>query len=101
VDLTSLGRADPQDPDAPAPAGTNAETRWVFRDKQSPAFADYRYDVAITPLPCPAPDETWAWLVEVDVRWSERGKGRSKQFQTVVLRRLTHADNPRPTPAGR
>lgn len=101
VDPTELPRADPQDPNAPAPAGTNAETRWVFQDKRSPAWPDYRYDVALTPLPCPAPDETWAWLVEVEVRWTERGKGKSRQFQTVLLRGLSHRDNPLPTPPGR
>ena len=100
VDLSGLRQADPQDPAAPAPAGANPATRWVFQDRDSPAWPGYRYDVAITPLECPAPDQTWAWLVEVDVRWTERGRGRSKQFQTVLLRGLTHRDNPRPTPTG-
>lgn len=98
IDLTALRKADPQDPDAPAPAGTNPATRWAFQDRVSPAYPDYKYDVAITPLDGPVPDQPWAYLVEVEVRWSERGRGRSKTFQTVLLRGLTHRDNPLPTP---
>lgn len=91
LDLTRLDAAE----------GGSGGTRWVFRDRPSKAYPDYVYDVAITPLDCPAPDETWAFLVEVEVRWTERGKGRSRQFSTILLKGLTHLDNPRPTPPAR
>lgn len=73
----------------------------VLADCAFAAYPDYKYDLAITPLASPAPDETWAYLVEVEVRWTERGKGRSRQFSTIVLKGLSHLDNPRPTPPAR
>jgi len=74
--------------------GAQGDTVWVIKDRQHPVYDAYRYDVALTPVPCGDPNEAWAWFVEVEVRWSERGRGRSAEFKTVLLSQLTYFDNP-------
>ncbi len=81
------------DPDRPAPA---AETRYLVRAGTIPAYSGYSYDIAITPLPGPIPDNPWHFLVEVEVRWSNRGQRRSAVYSTVMLRRIAHLANPLP-----
>lgn len=77
----------------PAPA-QGLETRYLEQNATWKAYPDYTYDVAITPLESPEPDKPWAYLVEVEVRWSEKGQRRSAVFSTVRLKMLTHRLNP-------
>lgn len=79
--------------------GAQGNTVWVIKDKRHPIYGAYRYDVALTPVPCADPNEAWAWFVEVEVRWSDRGQGRSAKFSSVLLSQLTHLDNPVPSNA--
>jgi len=108
-DLADYPRADPADPVHPAPPGANPETRWVVLDGKDPLtgadffastalrdFPSYTFDVALTPLPGPEPDSPWRFLVEVEVRWKERGRGRAASYSTLMLRGLTHMENPQP-----
>lgn len=98
-------------PEAPLPDPTlrpAAETRYLLhhsRPEQYPAwmraFPGYSLDVTITPLEGPVPDQAWQYLVEVDVRWSERGKRRGTTFATILLRGFTHLENPAPPPPTR
>lgn len=81
---------------ADAPTAPNAETRYVRRDAVSPSYPDYKYDVAITPIPGPVPDQPWEFLVEVEVRWSDQGQRRNALFSAVLVRTVTHLDNPQP-----
>ncbi len=81
------------DPDRAAPA---ADTRYLARNEAWPAYPGYTYDIAVTPLPGPVPDEPWQYLVQVEVRWSNRGKRRSAVFSTVLLKTISHMDNPIP-----
>lgn len=82
-------------PDAPTPA---LETRYVRRDAVSPSYPDYKYDVAITPIAGPVPDQPWEFLIEVEVRWSDQGQRRSALFSAILVRTVTHLDNPQPSP---
>lgn len=84
-----------------APAAPNPETRYVRRDAVSPSYPDYKYDVAITPIPGPVPDQPWEFLIEVDVRWSDQGQRRNALFSAVLVRTVTHLDNPQPQPGRR
>lgn len=86
---------------ADAPTAPNPETRYVVRDGVSPSYPDYKYDVAITPLPGPVPDQPWEFLVEVEVRWSDQGQRRNALFSAVLVRTVTHLDNPQPQPGRR
>lgn len=100
-DFPLASNADPlpntrPDPDRPAPS---AETRYLARNADWKDYPGYTYDIAITPLPGPVPDDPWTFLVEVEVRWSNRGKRRSTVFSTVLLKTISHMDNP--TPIGR
>jgi len=72
----------------------NAKTYWWKKDGVSPSYPDYKYDVAITPIGGP-PDDPWEFLVEVQVRWTERGEKRDGLYQTILLKKLGHLDNPR------
>lgn len=79
-----------------APTAPDPETRYVRQDAVWPEYPDYKYDVAITPLPGPVPDQPWEFLVEVEVRWSDQGQRRSARFSAILLRAVTHLDNPLP-----
>jgi prepilin-type N-terminal cleavage/methylation domain-containing protein len=81
------------DPNRPEPSD---ETRYLVRNRKSQAYPGYTYDIAITPLPSPVPDLPWHFLVEVEVRWSNRGQRRSAVYATVMLRRIGHMANPVP-----
>jgi prepilin-type N-terminal cleavage/methylation domain-containing protein len=87
----AAGRLAATPPLTPDPA-----TRYVEHDATWDAYPDYTFDVALTPLPGPVPDQPWEYLVEVEVRWSEQGQRRSASFASVLVRGLTHADNPQP-----
>ncbi|MEZ6183865.1 MAG: prepilin-type N-terminal cleavage/methylation domain-containing protein [Planctomycetota bacterium] len=91
--LTLQDLVDKAGPDGGQSQGS---TVWVIRDRQHAVYPDYRYDVALTPVPCQDPDAAWTWLVEVDVRWSDRGQGRTANFKTVLVSQLTYFDNPEP-----
>src|SRR5581483_3392990 len=69
-----------------------AKTYWWKKGAQSDVFPDYKYDVAITPVGGP-PDDPWEFLVEVIVKWTERGQKRDGVYQTILLKKLTHLDN--------
>lgn len=100
---------DPADPkDSKKPAAFNgpprafaddpfaaAKTYWWKKDAKSDAYPDYKFDVAITPVGGP-PDDPWEFLVEVIVRWTERGQKRDGLYQTILLKKLTHLDNEPP-----
>jgi hypothetical protein len=81
------------DPDRPEP---QPETRYLVRGGTIKTYAGYSYDIAITPLEGPIPDNPWHFLVEVEVRWSNRGQRRSAVYSTVMLRRIAHLANPLP-----
>lgn len=83
-------------PAAPTPSGANSETVIVISDRVLPAYPDYHYDVAITPAPGPVPDRPWLYLVEVEIRWSEKGQGRSAHYATLMQRGTSAMDLPRP-----
>lgn len=70
---------------------SGARTVWYERDKVLPAYPDYKYDVALTPIGGP-PDDPWEFLVEVTVRWAERGAKKDASFQTVFLKKLAWTD---------
>ncbi len=89
--------ADPSDPPGPAVAAAGP-TRYLAQDLEREDFPGYVTDVTITPLEGPVPNEPWHFLVEVEVRWSERGKRRSAVFAKVMLRNASHLD--RVTAAG-
>ncbi|HZU96971.1 MAG TPA: prepilin-type N-terminal cleavage/methylation domain-containing protein [Planctomycetota bacterium] len=97
------GKAPPTAPSGAATAGrafsddpfAGAKTYWWKKDQKPTAFPDYRYDVAITPIGGP-PDDPWEFLVEVVVRWTEKGQKRDGTYQTVLLKKLTHLDNEPP-----
>ncbi len=86
-------------PDAPPPADrafdsdpfADAKTYYYEKDKQAAAYPEYRYDVMLTPIGGP-PDEPWEFLVEVVVRWSEKGAHREAVYQTVFLKKLQWLD---------
>ncbi len=95
LDLDALPRAAPDDAGAPAAAGQAAlDARWLVRDKAWVTDPGYQYDVAVTPLPGPAHDPATprAYLVEVFVRWFERGQGKEARYATVLLRGATCVD---------
>jgi prepilin-type N-terminal cleavage/methylation domain-containing protein len=100
------GSGGPPDPKKPAAFNgpprafgedpfAKARTYWWKRDAKSDAYPDYKYDVAITPVGGP-PDDPWEFLVEVVVRWTERGQKRDGLYQTILLKKLTHLDNEPP-----
>jgi hypothetical protein len=64
---------------------------WYEKDKSLPAYPDYKYDVALTPIGGP-PDDPWEFLVEVVVRWAEKGSRREALYQTVFLKKLAYLD---------
>lgn len=84
-----------------SPTAPSAETRYVEHDAVWDAYPDYKYDIAITPLAGPVPDQPWEFLVEVDVRWADQGQRRNALFSVVLVRGLTHVDNPQPKPGRR
>lgn len=79
-------------PGADAGAAPPAETRFLARDLERADYPGYLADVLVTPLASPAGGEVWHLLIEVEVRWSERGQDRSAIFSKVVLRTATAAD---------
>lgn len=81
-----------------SPTAPSAQTRYIDHDAVWDAYPDYKYDIAITPLAGPVPDEPWEFLVEVDVRWADQGQRRNALFSVVLTRGLTHVDNPQPKP---
>jgi prepilin-type N-terminal cleavage/methylation domain-containing protein len=106
LDLTQfpLASADQNPPPGFDPAAVNPETRWLARDAVWSVYPDYRYDVAITPLlrldanGDPDPNaEPWEFLIEVEVFWLEKGQGNVARYATILVRGLTHRDNPVPT----
>ena len=71
---------------------------YLKKDEVAKSFPDYKYDVVLTPIGGP-PDDPWEFLVEVVVRWAERGEKRDRLYQTVLLKKITHLDNePPPAP---
>lgn len=86
---------------ADAPTTANPETRYVEVDYVHPAYPDYKVDVTITPIAGPDPKQPWEFLVEVEVRWADQGQRRSALFSVVLVRTVTHVENPLPKPARR
>lgn len=97
--------------DAPAVAGEDRppgerlpsqaaglESRYLVRDQGWTRYPGYKYDLVITPIPGPVPDEFWQFLLEVEVRWSQKGRRRAATFQTVRLRTPTHLEPPAQRP---
>jgi hypothetical protein len=82
---------------APAAPAAGMETRLLEQNATWKAYPDYTYDVAVTPLESPEPGKPWSYLIEVEVRWSEKGRRRSAVFSTVRLKTLTHRLNPAPS----
>jgi hypothetical protein len=72
-----------------------AKTYWWKKDAKLDAYPDYKYDVSITPIGGP-PDDPWEFLVEVVVRWTEKGQAHDGLYRTILLKRLTHLDNEPP-----
>lgn len=103
VDLDLSDYPSATDPNAApgAPAPLNPKTRWLARDGVWPGFEDYKYDLAITPLDGPVPDDPWQFLIEVEVRWSDQGTRRSAQYSTIMLRSVTGRELPQPDPSRR
>ncbi len=96
----------PKDPKKPATVNgpprayaedpfAKAKTYYWKKDAKSEFYPDYKYDVAITPVGGP-PDEPWEFLVEVVVRWTEKGQKRDGLYQTILLKKITHLDNEPP-----
>lgn len=97
LDLDALPRAEPDDAGAGAAAAAGQaalDARWLLRDKTWVTDPGYQYDVAVTPLPGPAHDAAAprAYLVEVFVRWFERGQGKEARYATVLLRGASCVD---------
>lgn len=104
ADLEPVSSAE--DAGSPAPAGTaenGAEaplpgiaavgpTRYLARDLERSDYPGYTCDVLITPLEGPGGGEAWHFLVEVEVRWSERGQRRGAAFAKVALRNASFKD---------
>lgn len=103
LDLTDYPSASAPDPNSATqpPAGVNPKTRWLARDGTATGFEDYKYDLAITPLDGPVPDEPWQFLIEVEVRWSDQGTRRSAQYSTILLKGATGRELPQPDPSRR
>ena len=93
-DVESFPLASGVLPDA---EGVNPETRLLVREGTWSAYPDYIYDVALTPLPGPDPDQPWEYLVEVVVRYVTEPETPIATFELVVLRGVTHRDNPAPS----
>jgi hypothetical protein len=72
-----------------------AKSYYLKKNEVAKSFPDYKYDVVITAVGGP-PDDPWEFLVEVCVRWAERGEKRDRVFQTVLLKKITHLDNEPP-----
>jgi prepilin-type N-terminal cleavage/methylation domain-containing protein len=85
------------DPAGPLPDGANPDTVYVLHDAEASGYPDYRYDVAITPAGGPDPSRVWLYLVEVDVRWSEKGRGREAHFATLMRQAISAQNVPRAT----
>lgn len=93
-------RADPAPAGAPWAGGGAAAaggaavgpTRYLARDLERSDYPGYTCDVLITPLEGPDGGEAWHFLVEVEVRWSERGQRRGAVFTKVMLRSAAFAD---------
>jgi len=73
----------------------DAKTYWWKKDAKLASFPDYKFDATITPIGGP-PDDPWEFLVEVIVRWTEKGQKRDGLYQTILLKKLTHLDNEPP-----
>jgi prepilin-type N-terminal cleavage/methylation domain-containing protein len=99
-DYPSASAPDPNSGAAPA-AAINPKTRWLAKDGTATGFDDYKYDLAITPLDGPVPDDPWQFLIEVEVRWSDQGTRRSAQYSTIMLKSVTGRELPQPDPSRR
>lgn len=92
--LASEAEAVPGEPVPPGQlVGAQAaglETRFLVRDGAWSKYPGYRYDIAITPLPGPVPNEPWEFLVELEVRWAQKGRRRSARYSTVRALSLTY-----------
>lgn len=103
VNLQDLSKAADADPVPGGPTPTvptqqeGLETRFLERNAQTKSYPGYKFDIAVTPLESPEAGKTWHYLIEVEVRWSEKGKRRSAVFQTVRLKTLNHRSNPQPS----
>ena len=78
-------------PDGAGAPPQGGDARVLARGLERQDFPGYVADVLVTPLPSPA-GEVWHLLVEVEVRWSERGQDRGEVFHKVVLRTASPAD---------
>jgi prepilin-type N-terminal cleavage/methylation domain-containing protein len=66
------------------------ETRYLVRDGKWSKYPGYTYDIAITPLAGPVPNQPWEFLVELEVRWAQKGRRRSARYSTVRILTLTY-----------
>lgn len=66
------------------------ETRYLVRDGSWSKYPGYTYDIAITPLAGPIPNQPWEFLVELEVRWAQKGRRRSARYATVRVLTLTY-----------
>ncbi len=66
------------------------ETRYLVREGKWSKYPGYTYDIAITPLAGPVPNQPWEFLVELEVRWAQKGRRRSARYATVRILTLTY-----------
>ncbi|MGE0711107.1 MAG: prepilin-type N-terminal cleavage/methylation domain-containing protein [Planctomycetota bacterium] len=96
-DYPRVKDAEPLPNEDPPPALRGAaESRYLVRNEEWPKYPGYRYDVVLTPLAGPVDGDPWHFLVEVEVRWSQKGQRRSAIFQTIRIKTPTHLDPPQP-----
>jgi prepilin-type N-terminal cleavage/methylation domain-containing protein len=76
--------------------GAGSESRFLVRNQTWSEYPDYSYDVVLTPIPGPVPNNPWQYLIEVEVRWSQKGQRRSAVYSTIRLRQPTYLDPPQP-----
>jgi len=72
------------------PQADGLETRFLVREGKWSKYPGYDYDIAITPLAGPVPNQPWEFLVELEVRWAQKGRRRSARYATVRVLTLTY-----------
>ena len=57
-----------------------------IKDAKVTDYTNYSYDAAFQPLN----REATAFTVDITIKWLEKGRTRSEQFSTVLIRKLKH-----------
>ena len=92
VTLSWSAKALERVPAAQAQGAGGAPVLYYRKAVVDPAYPGYAYDVLLTPLDDPEPDEADTFHVEVRVKWKTAGPGRSSEFHSVVTRRVVSRD---------